>query len=470
MILAIFASLLSISYAAISSDRVTSLPGYDGDLPSTHYSGYIPTGVKTGLAGYLHYWFIESENDPSTDPVVLWLNGGPGSSSLIGLLTENGQIATDQRSLDNRTDSGVPRVFYNPYSWNLNSSVIFLESPKGVGFSFCTDGSRSCVNTDESTAIDAHEFLVNWFESFSEFKANDFYITGESYAGVYIPMLIDQIQQNGQITNFKGAAIGNGCWGSDCFAGYNEEEINFQIFAGHALIAQTLEEKIDADCNFDKVSLQCANLLSQMNTQTGYFNVYNIYDECQRDTATQMTLREKRNRVAQNITVLNNARDSHTLNPSLSSGKLGGGLNDYQCGGMTAMDEWLSYPEVMSALHVNTSKSGMRYHKTVGDLRDLYKTLFQNTRILIYSGDTDACVPYWGTERWIRDYGFKVVNDWHAWQSNTLSNEGLVVAGYAIEYEYLQFITVKGSGHTVPTYKPVSALTMYLKFLQNKLF
>jgi carboxypeptidase C (cathepsin A) len=62
--------------AAIEADKVTSLPGFDGTLPSTHYSGYLPTGVKTGSAGMLHYWVIESENNPKTDPVVLWYNGG----------------------------------------------------------------------------------------------------------------------------------------------------------------------------------------------------------------------------------------------------------------------------------------------------------------------------------------------------------------------------------------------------------
>lgn len=68
------------------------------------------------MSGQLHYWFIESSRSPSTDPVVLWLNGGPGSSSLIGLLTENGQIVTNDDSLTNKVD-GVPQVFENEYAW-----------------------------------------------------------------------------------------------------------------------------------------------------------------------------------------------------------------------------------------------------------------------------------------------------------------------------------------------------------------
>lgn len=67
--------------------------------------------------------------------------------------------------------------------------MIYLEQPKGVGFSYCT--SEKCQNTDESTAADAAEALRYFFETaFPEYAKNDFYITGESYAGVYIPMIM----------------------------------------------------------------------------------------------------------------------------------------------------------------------------------------------------------------------------------------------------------------------------------------
>ncbi|KAJ1438406.1 Alpha/Beta hydrolase protein, partial [Ochromonadaceae sp. CCMP2298] len=102
------ALVVALTSAAVLEDKVTSLPGFKGDLPSTHYSGYLPTGKLSGGPGQLHYWFIESTNDPASDPVVLWLNGGPGSSSLIGLLTENGQIVTNDNSLKETVD-GVPQ-------------------------------------------------------------------------------------------------------------------------------------------------------------------------------------------------------------------------------------------------------------------------------------------------------------------------------------------------------------------------
>lgn len=93
--------------------------------------------------------------------------------------------------------------------------------------------------------------------------------------------------------------------------------------------------------------------------------------------------------------------------------------------------------------------------------------------MLIYSGDVDACVPYWGTEEWTRELGYDVKSPWHAWHSEHLNRKGLQRAGYAIEYDTptnFSFVTIQGSGHLVPTYKPHFALTMIKNFLQNKAF
>ena len=116
---------------------------------------------------------------------------------MIGLLTENGQLVTNDNSLTDPID-GIPQLFVNEYAWTTQANVLYLESPKGVGFSYCEGvlSSAQCVNTDESTAQDAYEFLVNFYAAYPEYKNRKFYITGESYAGIYIPMLIDQIDQD----------------------------------------------------------------------------------------------------------------------------------------------------------------------------------------------------------------------------------------------------------------------------------
>eukprot|EP00729_Bicosta_minor_P019937 gene19937-33852_t len=127
----------AIANAAIAADEITSLPGWEGDLPSKMYSGYLK--VKGDLGNkYYHYWFVESEGNPNKDPVALWLNGGPGSSSLIGFFTENGPFMTNDNSLPpNAAPSQVPTLFHRETGWQKAASYIFLESPAGVGFSYC---------------------------------------------------------------------------------------------------------------------------------------------------------------------------------------------------------------------------------------------------------------------------------------------------------------------------------------------
>jgi carboxypeptidase C (cathepsin A) len=211
----------------------------------------------------------------------LWLNGGPGSSSLIGLLTENGQVVTNDRSFAEPID-GVPQVFYNPYGWTTKATMLYLESPKGVGFSYCDSAEKTldCINNDESTAQDSYEFLVNFFNAYPEYKSHKFYITGESYAGVYIPMLVDQISQdflNAKL-NLKGMAIGNGCWGNTvgtcAFRSPESSHIYADFFYGHGMYSEVLRGEILEACGdfaFDRISHECRLKLHDMWDQLGEF-------------------------------------------------------------------------------------------------------------------------------------------------------------------------------------------------------
>ena len=465
--------------AAPEADKITKLPGYAGELKSTHYSGYVPVGEISGTAGQLHYWFIESESDPSSDPVVLWLNGGPGSSSLIGLLTENGQLRTNDDSLTSPVD-GVPQLFYNPYSWSLKANVVYLESPKGVGFSYCenAESSAECVNTDESTAQDAYEFLVNWFSAFPEYKSNKFYITGESYAGIYIPMMMDQIRGDslGAGINLIGAAIGNGCWGNTVgtcdFSSPEAQQISSDFYFGHGMYSQALRREIDANCgDFEHLSPRCLSSLATMEEQVGQFYVYNICGADQRrrlsadgDSSQVSSFREVRQKLAaKEFTV-------ETADTFRVSGGYTAALNDYQCGSEAGMDAWLADPSVVAALHVKADTVGMHYQKTATDLLPLYSELIEKYQMLIYAGDTDACVPYVGTEEWTRSLNFTVTNEWHQWMGSPDLEPGLHKAGYAVTYDKFQFVTVNGAGHMVPRYQPGFSKTLFEKFLADEKF
>lgn len=145
-------------------------------------------------------------------------------------------------------------------------------------------------------------------------------------------------------------------------------------------------------------------------------------------------------------------------------------LNDYTCGAETAMDAWLSNDAVVAALHVKANTPGMNYKKTATNLLPLYKSLIEKHQILIYSGDTDGCVPYVGTERWTRGLNFTVVDDWHQWLAKPDQVHALHKAGYAVTFDKFQFITINGAGHMVPQFQPGFALTMFKKFLNNEKF
>jgi carboxypeptidase C (cathepsin A) len=90
--------------------------------------------------------------------------------------------------------------------------------------------------------------------------------------------------------------------------------------------------------------------------------------------------------------------------------------------------------------------------------------------MMIYSGDVDGCIPTYASEDWTRKLGFEVLKDWHPWMSDTTKRKGSIVAGWAIKYKHLDFVTVKGAGHMVPQFKPVRALTMFSNFLNDKPF
>ena len=145
-------------------------------------------------------------------------------------------------------------------------------------------------------------------------------------------------------------------------------------------------------------------------------------------------------------------------------------VNDALCQTMEAMKQWLAQPAVLQALHITNDRSGISYDSTEGDVRPLYTSLMSQYRILLYSGDVDACVPYIGTETWTRGLGFPVINDWHSWTAKPDLTHAAHKAGYAITYSTFQFITVNGAGHLVPLTQPGYALGMFQKFLNGDTF
>ncbi len=135
---------------------------------SKQYTGWLDVGAK-----HIFFWYFESQNLPSQDPLLLWLTGGPGGSGMIGMLQENGPC------LINKHGNGT---VYNKYGWSKNANIIYVDQPAGVGFSYVDEGA-SVPGTSFTAAEDMHHFLQMFTSDvFPKLKGREFHITGESYA------------------------------------------------------------------------------------------------------------------------------------------------------------------------------------------------------------------------------------------------------------------------------------------------
>ncbi|XP_072051661.1 lysosomal protective protein-like [Amphiura filiformis] len=253
-----------------AEDEVTYLPGLSKQPTFQHYSGYLKaTGTR-----YLHYWYVESQSAPDKDPLVVWMNGGPGCSSLDGLMEELGPFKI--------TDEAT--VIDNPYSWNLVANIIFLEAPAGVGYSYADD--MDYTTGDKQVAVDNYQALQSFFAKFPNRKSNPFYIFGESYAGIYVPTLSVLVMegQAGFPINFKGFGVGNG---------FHDRPINTNTMITYAYYHGILGDDLwnllqkyccdSGTCNFyNNTNGVCAENIfraQHLITDIG-LNYYSLYDDC----------------------------------------------------------------------------------------------------------------------------------------------------------------------------------------------
>ncbi|XP_010468225.1 PREDICTED: serine carboxypeptidase-like 33 [Camelina sativa] len=175
---------------AQNSDKVVNLPEQPSSPKVSHFSGYVNVNQENTRS--LFFWFFEALSEsPSTRPLVLWLNGGPGCSSIgYGAASELGPF----RVVENGTS-----LSFNQYSWVQEANMLFLESPVGVGFSYTNSSSDLDNLNDAFVAEDAYNFMVAWFARYPQYKSRDFFIAGESYAGHYAPQLAEIIYDRNKI-------------------------------------------------------------------------------------------------------------------------------------------------------------------------------------------------------------------------------------------------------------------------------
>eukprot|EP01126_Amoeba_proteus_P012399 TRINITY_DN1509_c0_g2_i2.p1 TRINITY_DN1509_c0_g2~~TRINITY_DN1509_c0_g2_i2.p1 ORF type:complete len:570 (+),score=83.66 TRINITY_DN1509_c0_g2_i2:241-1710(+) len=483
------------------------------------YSGYIKAGIPpaypTGQI-YMHYWFVESENNPKTDPIVVWYNGGPGASSLYGLLVELGPLLLNERSLEDPryNSTGIPQLIRNPYSWSKVANVLTIDNPAPVGFSYCDpvgptgDGTSCGPWNDSSTAAINYKFFTNWFPEFSEFWDRELYVIGESYAGVYVPTIVRElVAQPPPGLNLRGFAVGDGCMGIDVLCGDSDGPYwDVEFMHGHGQFSNSLYRKIKTSCSEAElkngnVSPFCQSVLDQMSQEIGGYYGYNLYDEC---WYKNIFARPGSKGLRRNFVFPASAQ---------------GALNDYACP-TNAMTIWIDLAVVRKALNVpldsyffngdngvildpllllllssllplpllprhryrychrhrhliQPTGVGFNYSSTERSVLPIYqRSIVQNNlKVLVYNGDTDPGINSFMTQDKYFDFfqsvGIQITERWRPW---TLDGK-LAVAGYVTKFaENFHFLTIRGSGHMVPEFKPAAALSFLSHWLQNSTF
>ncbi|KAJ0021195.1 hypothetical protein Pint_31539 [Pistacia integerrima] len=348
-------------------DKITTLPGQPNGINFSQYSGYVTVDPQAGRA--LFYYFVESPHNSSTNPLVLWLNGV--------------------------------------------ANVIFLESPAGVGFSYSNTSSDYDHSGDNTTAVDAYTFLVNWLERFPQYKTRDFFITGESYAGHYVPQLANTIRLhnkylNQTVINLKGIAIGNGV------LNYHTDVMGeIDYLWTHALMSDESYKGIYKYCDFvnRNFSEKCVDVYETGWNAIGDIDPYNIYAPLCHDVEP------------------NNAQKKNSI----------GSVKNFDPCSDNYVKSYLNIPEVQAALHA------------------------KNTKWQGCSGDIDSVVPVTSSRYSISTLNLPIKAAWYPWYTNE------EVAGYVEAYDGLTFVTVRGAGHLVPSYQPERALTMISSFLNGVL-
>ncbi|BBM98869.1 serine carboxypeptidase-like clade I [Marchantia polymorpha subsp. ruderalis] len=465
---------------------ITHVPGFEGEFPSAHYGGYVSVDESHGRQ--LYYYFVTSESSTArTDPLVVWLNGGPGCSSFDGFIYEHGPFEFEPA----KGEKDLPKLTENRYSWSKVANILYVDSPAGVGFSY-SKTKADYLTGELKTASDLHKFLLKWIELYPEYKTNSLFVTGESYGGIYVPTLSRNIAEGIEagvepVLNFKGYAIGNGCT-DQAFDG----NAIVPFVHGMGLISDELFEATQKACagNYWNITTEeCEKHLETIDEDVKDINVYDILEPCYHKPKT-LELSVRHSRLPSSFRKLGETQRKLNVRkrmfgrawplrlPNIAGrvptwGELGDEELEVPCMDDHVAMAWLNNPAVREALHAAPMKeiglwelctNQIIFYSDAGSMIPIHRNLtLKGYRALVYSGDHDMCVPYTGSEAWTRSMGYKVVDRWRPWFVDGQ------VAGYTQGYaNHLTFATVKGSGHTVPEYKPAEALTFLRRWLADE--
>ncbi|KAL3269550.1 hypothetical protein HHI36_008615 [Cryptolaemus montrouzieri] len=385
----------------------------------THYAGFF-TVNKTYNSNFF-MWFFPSESN-STDPVVLWLQGGPGATSMYGLFTENGPFEINNQS----------EVILREKSWTKMNNLLYIDNPAGAGYSFTDHGGYA--HDEDQIGEELFQAIQQFFLLFPELRKNEFFLTGESYAGHYIPAVGHKILGKNTALpddlkiNLKGLAIGNG-WTDPI----NQMDFGEYLFQ-HGIV----------DSNTKNIMDGRRDLAIQLINQEKYGEARTIYDDI------ILILKE----VTGFKNIYNYLFALDTDDESL-------------------MDDFVQRSDIRKAIHVGgaTFQNGDQVNLALNDdvmksVVHLLPDILANYRVLLFSGQVDIIVAYPLTINYLQKLNFSAAKEYKVAKRNIWYVDE-DIAGFVKVAGNLTDLLVRDAGHMVASDQPAWAFDMINRFTRN---
>ncbi|XP_021946397.2 venom serine carboxypeptidase [Folsomia candida] len=412
-------------------------PPFPTNVPS--YSGFFT--IDADHDSNIFFWFFPPQKlsfIESTEavPLLLWLNGGPGSSSQFGLFVENGPFVVNETNIR----------YVRTTSWTKAAAVLFLDSPVGTGFSFTRDKYATSISqVTEGLYIS----LCQFFELFPNYKQAKFYITGESFAGQYIPHLAIRVLEQGMKSplshpscdiSLSGISIGNGFIDPENSLDYAEFLYGLGLLDEKGrLLSEQWQEKIRSLIQKER-----------------YTEAFKLYDQYIGYSGLKGSL-------------ISNLTGSDFYYNVLKAKR----PPDYDY-----YTKFVEQPKVRDALHV-----GSQHHfqdgvlvmsKMEGEIMKSSKTQFRklvteytNIPVLLYNGQLDLIVANRLTDSFLEALNLDEIGPWSTRKALKISLSEIV--GYYKTWKNLTRVTVRNCGHMVPYDKPEWGYFLITAFLKGDL-
>jgi len=399
-----------------TNDTVSYVPYWGDVYTGKMYSGYLPINEACNSA--MFYWMLEkqggSKEGPSGTPVLLWLNGGPGASSIDGLLMEN---IGPYQIVGNNTFT------YNEDAWTDKYNVLIIDNPVGTGYSYTDNRTECYCSTELCVAKDFYAGLLTFFtELHTEYRKNPFYLVGESYAGKYIPHIA--VYLDSKNFKFEGVILGNGLYFPEKqYLTVPEIALSYGIlnpttYAAMHQKAQICSQLIK-DMKWSKAAEKCEEMVGTIYDDIGG-GVFRYDLRYYNDPTPESSM----------ISYLNSAEvqlalhtTGHVWTDSDETGPVADALKEDFCKSVI--------PELVTLL-----RAGYTVHLYNGQMDGSSCNNIGNSKIL------------YDLKHWGEDVEFEIEKQ-ELWRLDTLN-----ALGFRRVHQNLAYVTIANAGHLVPLTQP----------------